>query len=297
MNSKFQQAIYRISPFATADHSRNHDLKGRKSNYLTNFFPNYDYLFCDSGRSALHIALSSIGLCKSDEVWVVTTSQNEYVSSCVTDEILKFCSYCREYSEKTRVILVIHEFGKFYSGVDKLSEYGVPLIEDFAHSFSALFYDRKLKCEYAIFSLSKFLPILKGGLLLSAKYSKKKINDRKDSNLARSVFSLYETKLFEIFYKRKQVEYWYREELEVDGCEPFFSYTDTECAGAYLIKINRPVEFLHEMKLFMQNRGVECSVFYNLSVFFVPCHHRLNQFDVRAISRLIKNYLRGKNDI
>jgi len=177
----FMRPSYRISPFSTSDISRLQDLKCslNTSHLLSDFFGGLEFKLTESGRMAIEIALEEIGVKKQDLVSIVTTSNNYYVSGCVTSAIEKHCRWNRAIVPETAVIFVIHEFGCLYKTVKSLKKYGVPIIEDYAHSFASRYtgserFGDRLIGDYAVFSFPKFIPVQFGGAVVKTKLSSRR---------------------------------------------------------------------------------------------------------------------------
>jgi hypothetical protein len=128
--------------------------------------------FTASGRAGLDAVLGSLGLEQSDDVLVTNTSGQTYVSACVTCIVFNHCRPSRVLTDRTRAIVVIHEFGYPHPELGVLlavaRERGIPLIEDCAHSFDSRVADGPLGSfgDYAIFSLPKVMPAERGGILV-----------------------------------------------------------------------------------------------------------------------------------
>ena len=71
---------------------------------------------------------------------------------------------------------------------------------------------------------------------------------------------------------------------------PFFSYSEKECPGAFLFKIDKPETALILLKQKLQEKGIECSVFYGKPAFFVPCHQYIAEPDALYFHDSIKNF-------
>src|SRR6476659_1843106 len=91
----FWRPAYRISPFNTSFIKKNHALvkKGIVDSCILEHFFGTSYIACQSGKEAIRIALHQLRLDPDDEVWIITTSGNRYISSCVTKEIEKVCRW------------------------------------------------------------------------------------------------------------------------------------------------------------------------------------------------------------
>src|SRR5688500_8114317 len=70
-----------------------------------------ELVFLENARSALWTCLKFLELKQTDEVCIETTSGGPYISSCVTRTIESVCNWSRSVNSKTKLIIVIHEFG------------------------------------------------------------------------------------------------------------------------------------------------------------------------------------------
>lgn len=293
MNTFFLSPVYRISPFETSDYAKTIQyisqahLDKSKCEPIKN---DYNEYYTGSGREAIQLYLKNLQLKKEDEVAIITTTSSYYVSACVTSTIEKICKWARKITNKTKCIIIIHEFGKFYPHIKELYKYNIPILEDFAHSFSALYYTDVIQGDAAIFSLSKFLPLNGGGLLLSKEALKVKNNEN-----YHFLYQKYREDIFNFFKKRKVVENHYINELAKLDISPYFNYDKNESPGAFVFRIDKSLDYLQNMKIYLQSNFIECSVFYKNKAFFLPCHHKLEVEDVKYITNLIKEYIE-KND-
>jgi hypothetical protein len=131
--------------------------------------------FTASGRAALSAILESLALSPEDEVLITNSSGQRYVSPCVTCLVFNHCRPSRVLTDSTRAIIVIHEYGypdpRLHELVALARSREIPLIEDCAHSFDSCLADGTplgSLGDYAIFSLSKVIPVSSGGILVSA---------------------------------------------------------------------------------------------------------------------------------
>lgn len=130
-----------------------------------------------SGRHSLEIIFEQLCLSLDDEIYVTTTFNSSYVSGCVSSTIFKYCKPSRVLSEKTKAIIVIHEFGVPYHSIKQLIDLahsrGIPIIEDCAHAMGAVIEGKEIGTlgDFAIFSLPKLFPLKYGGLLVGDKGS------------------------------------------------------------------------------------------------------------------------------
>src|SRR5262249_26289220 len=120
-------------------------------------------------RWLYNAVLASLDLKRTDEIAILTTTQDVYVSICVSVPAFNYCRIARTVTEATKVVVIIHEFGYAFPDLAaRVSEWrarGITIIEDCAHvvglaldgGFVGSFGD------YALFSLSKILPTPVGG--------------------------------------------------------------------------------------------------------------------------------------
>ena len=132
-------------------------------NYLDSRFGRY-YMF-KKGRAALYAALSSYNLNSDDLVTILTTSNNFYISKCVTREIDKICHWNREVTDKTKVIVFNHEFGFPCRDLREVAGFGLPIIEDCAHTFYDTDPEIGIYSDFVVYSLPKAFPMQMGGVL------------------------------------------------------------------------------------------------------------------------------------
>src|SRR5262245_38657483 len=161
---------YRISPFQTSDIACNRALPLSASidGYFRQRFIGRRFIYSESGRQAIHLALRALQLARQDVVTILTTTGNFYISGCVTHEIEKFCRWSREVEPQTKALLVNHEFGFPYEELRALRRFNVPIIEDAAHAFASNNRDQSAGTvgDFVVYSFPKFFPIQTGGLLV-----------------------------------------------------------------------------------------------------------------------------------
>jgi dTDP-4-amino-4,6-dideoxygalactose transaminase len=134
--------------------------------FLTNEF-NKDALVLISARVGIYLVLKAYNFRKDDEVLVP-----QYISHCVIDIVKKVCRPVYRLTDKTKAIILFHQFGypqkmdeiyKIIGGKDIL------VIEDCAHSFYSRYKDKRIGLfgEAAIFSFPKIFPTILGGCLIT----------------------------------------------------------------------------------------------------------------------------------
>ena len=291
---------YRVSPFNTGFISRNNQLikEGIINNELIRSFFGENFIYLQNGKSAINLALRQYFLKKDDEVWIVTPSDNKYISSCVTNEIEKFCKWSRKKSVNTKLIFVNHEFGICYKELTELKKYDLPIIEDRALSFLSSddeFLTGKVG-DFVVYSLPKIFPVNFGGIL--------QINDERLLNKAGKINATND------FYLSVLLSHYLKEVASIRNTRiknynylsklftqlnflPRFTLSRNEVPGVFMFKA--PHVNLDLLKTFMQNNGVESSVFYGEDAFFIPVHQELVQSDMDFFFSLVKYFMEYGN--
>lgn len=291
----YWQPAFRISPFCTAGLGRNRLLLSTPVDEdLLSAYLGKQYHICSNGKEAIAKALAFYNLVPEDEVWILTTSGNTYISSCVTDVIEARCRWARKQSDKTKLIFVNHEFGFCYPNITDLKKYGLPIIEDRALSFASL--DDKAETgtigDFVIYSLPKFFPINIGGVLqqnIPGTYVESLHRNTPLENYLKPLLSAYLPQVSGIRRQRQQHYYYLANRFMALGFTPYFQPTAGEAPGVFMF--NTQNTDLAGLKIFVQANGVEASVFYGAEAFFIPVHQGLTVQDLDFFFTLVKHYV------
>lgn len=162
-----------LTPFDQAHHD-NLSWEGisTSNEVIEDFIQGKDTLYFNSAREGILYLMEQYGLKREDEVWITTTTESSYVSSCVTCSIFNFSKVSRVFTEKTKMIWIIHEFGFPHPRLNEIVAYGrekgIPVVEDIAHSLYSFQNNRLLGtfADYGLFSFPKNLPLPDGGVLI-----------------------------------------------------------------------------------------------------------------------------------
>ena len=76
------------------------------------------------------------------------------------------------------------------------------------------------------------------------------------------------------------------------GISPFFLLEKKSIPGVFLFKWEDNIDY-NSLKIFMQNNGVESSVFYGKSAFYIPVHQQLDMFHLDYMITLLKYFKDG----
>lgn len=300
--NEFLLPNFGLSPFRTNDIVKNYNLPDDRYSIevLDNRFGKDSWRFTHSGKEAISFALSHYDLQKNDLVTILTTSENLYISSCVTLEIERVCKWNREILPETKLILVNHEFGYPYKNMEYLESLGLPIIEDCCTAFFSQDENNKIGKygDFTVYSLSKIFPIQIGGILTSNK-SKISIQQSKLSNIETqyitNVLSYNLRHTSQILKKRNEN---FKEGLKLFSSIGFtqrFKKNEAIIPYVMLLKNNSVIKDLNLFKLFMNKNGIQNSVFYGEDAFFIPIHQSLNFFEIQFIFEVVCFYLKNNN--
>lgn len=289
---------YRISPFRTDDIIKNRNLKINVEcdNYFNKRFVNKKYIYTINGRQAINIALSKLNIKSEECITILTTTNNFYISGCVTKEIENFCMWSRKIEKNTKAILVNHEFGFPYEELRKLKKYNLPIIEDCAYSFYSNNEEQSVGQvgDFIIYSLPKYFPIQIGGLLVYNKNYNLDIIMNEDEKLyIKKVLSYYINRIQEWSVIRRENYKYLDNLLALNGIETRFKLTNRITPGVYMFKVDDDVD-TNLFKKFLWRQGIQCSIFYKEKVLFIPIHNRLVKDDLDYFAECIALFLNQK---
>jgi hypothetical protein len=295
---KYYSPSYRISPFKTEDIVENIKipLSNTVISALDKRFAGRKWIFTNSGKESIALSLQMLSLKPNDCVTIFTTTNNFYISSCVTKEIEKVCKWSRSIEQNTAAIFVNHEFGYPYRNLDELRSYGYPIIEDSCHSFLANTPSGNMGQvgEFAVYSLPKIFPLQMGGILsFDSKYNiESPIN--KDSELflyLNRVLSKHIEGLEQAKKQRIINHYKLATLFDSLGCTPRFDLLTNDVPGVFIFTVPEGID-LEKMKQYGWDHGIECSVFYGERSFFIPVHQRLVETDLDYFKIVFQSFFK-----
>ena len=290
---------YRIGPFTTKDLSLNAAIPDNNAIdlYFKKRFGNEQYIYTANGRQAINAALEYYKLQKDDVVTILTTTNNFYISGCVTKEIEKFCKWSRNFEDATKIIFVNHEFGYPYPNLSALKKYNLPIIEDCANSFFSIDEANTIGNvgDFVIYSFPKIFPVQIGGLLKINVPHFRADDYLEEANLKqyiKNVLSKYISEETAIKAKRISNYIYLQKKYAQLELLPRFPLADQIIPGVFMFRVANDSIDLSLMKQHFYNHGIQCSVFYGERSFFIPCHQNLEEADLDYFTEVIKVFLR-----
>ncbi|MGA4365134.1 DegT/DnrJ/EryC1/StrS family aminotransferase [Pantoea ananatis] len=290
----FMKPSYRISPFNTSSIATNSELplSNECDELFASKFPGYQQQYLLKARHGITLALQSLSLNAEDKVTILTTTGNLYVSGCVTKAVEKVCKWERVLDKSTKAIVVIHEFGKVYSDMDSIYQLGLPVIEDYAHSYNSQS-TAAGKGDYILYSFPKYYPVQFGGILLSKHRVKPDEQlTEPQSQYIKNVVSAYYKNVDQIAKVRWDNYHYLVNAFALRSVVPRFSFDANETPSVFLFCAPKNID-LNKLKSFVQYHGVECSVFYGEQAFFLPCHEKLSTTDLDYFIYLYDVFVSG----
>lgn len=135
--------------------------------------------FGPNARSMFSFIFEHYNLKREDEIAILTTSNATYVSTCVSVQCFNYSKISRVVTEKTRMIILIHEYGYILDDlealIDRWKEKGITVIEDCAHVCGLKMNNKTIGSygDFSLYSFTKTLPGKSGGLLRTNEQIKK----------------------------------------------------------------------------------------------------------------------------
>lgn len=291
---------YRIGPFKTDDVGINSKMPidDFAVDYFNNRFGEGKWQYTYNGREAIQLALEHYQLQPNDLVTILTTSQNFYISSCVTKTIESFCQWNREIVRETKIIFVNHEFGFPYPEMEKLLATGLPIIEDCCTTFFSQDDAGRIGqySDFSVFSFPKFFPIQIGGLLVNnanhAVRQSAQLHDNEKEHI-QNVLSHYLKKEASIIKARKENWDYAIAQFSKLGLTPRFREDAKIIPSALVLQNNDTIKDLNKLKSFLNHHGVQNSVFYGEDAFFLPVHQSLSREDIDYFYEVIHFFIQN----
>lgn len=291
---------YRIGPFKTDDVGINSKMPNDDFvvDYFNNRFGEGKWQYTYNGREAIQLALEHYNFQPNDLVTILTTSQNFYISSCVTKKIESFCQWNREIVPETKLIFVNHEFGYPYPEMEKLVATGLPIIEDCCTTFFSQDESGKLGqySDFSVFSFPKFLPLQIGGLLVNnvnhAVNQSTALHDNEKEHI-QNVLSHYLKKEDAILKIRKENWDYAIAQFSKLGLTPRFQEDARTIPSALVLNNNGIIKDLNQFKTFLYDHGIQNSVFYGEDAFFIPVHQSLSREDFDYFYEVIQFFIQN----
>lgn len=221
---------------------------------------------------------------KDDSVYITTTTDGPYVSSCVTTAIEQNASWSRELTHNTKAIFLIHEFGFKHPRLAEMraeaNKRGIPLIEDCAYGWGTT--GCGVTGDYVIYSFTKEFPVQHGGILVGKSYTHKELWDRfgcsdsgKESYCLKMLSPWMSNEAQATSLKARAQNYASYESVFGKN-RAFFPWSDGTDPGAFVLKIGSEEE-MQTASAFVRGFGIECGNYWKRGAIMLPVHQRLEQ--------------------
>lgn len=250
-----------------------------------------DYIFTESGRHAIDLILEEEKLARQDVITIFTSLGTNYVSSCVTKTIEKYCKWSMKIERTTKMLFIIHEWGIPHPDIKKLCDLGYPVIEDCAYAFASSSESGRVGNfgTFAVYSLPKFFEIDFGGIVCGLASRKRVINERYESYLKAVVgsqlASLQENVSLRIrnWIKLKHL-------FSSVGAPPFFPLNEGVIPSVFMFVPHKNLA-LELIKKRYQKYNVESSIYYGENAFYIPCNQALTEGTLHYLFNIYKGML------
>lgn len=253
-----------------------------------------DYLFFYNAKAGIHHLIQQLGLQREDEVFISTTSDMNYVSTCVSATIFNYCKIARVLTDKTKLIYVIHEFGIPNMAIKSLvtiaKQKKIPLLEDCAHGIDCYLDNIRIGTfgDYALYSLPKHFPMENGGVLVGEHLNVDK-SDFYNDKVAMQIenkFQEFLPYLNSLSLKRKNNFKVIQENLQY--LPVAFEYSDTYTPYSIIFFTKKYQELYDNI----DSNIAEWLRVYVKNWFCVPTQPLMSDFERNALIEVLKKYLR-----
>lgn len=228
-------------------------------------------------------------LAQHPEVWITTTTDAHYISSCVTSAIEQSSPWTRTLTERTGAIFVIHEFGFPHPRLTELrriaTERGIPLIEDCAYGWGTT--DTGNVGDYVIYSLTKAFPVQCGGYLVGRHFTHEELwkhygcSDRGKQEYTERHLASWIALQTENTRLRQKNYAWY--ERLFGTSRTVFPLGEGIEPGAFLLRMENE-ERMQEVSAFVRTFRIECGNYWQSSAIILPVHQRLQRAHLEYIA-------------
>lgn len=222
-------------------------------------------------------------------VWVTTTTDTHYVSSCVTSAIEQTMPLTRELTDDTAIIFCIHEFGFPHPKIKELrkiaDERNIPLIEDCAYAWGTV--GTGTTGDYTIYSLTKTFPLQFGGYIVGKHFTDEQLwqdyscSDRGKREYTEARLATYLPTLEEAIIKRQANFTWYQDVFGTN--QSFFKYSEQVAPGGYALQL-QDENTMKETGDFVRTFGIEVANYWQNNAIVLPVHQRLEQGHLEYIA-------------
>jgi perosamine synthetase len=252
-----------------------------------------DYLFFYNGKTAIHYIINKYKLTRTDEVCIFTSTNKNYVSTCVTGTIFNYCKLSRVITKHTKMLYIIHEFGipnpETIKIVKEGKKLGIPVVEDCAHTIDSSLKNIRVGNygDYAIYSLPKHFPISNGGLLVGKGLKPdKEFYNEKTALLVSKNYNKYIGYLSSLSQKRKEI---YRELKEIIISKGYTIYEfDTDSTPFYFLFESK---FYNEIIPKMEREGIIVGRIYIKNWIAIPINQLMDNQHRNKVFKKLKSIL------
>jgi len=297
----FLLPAYRISPFQTRHLAQNIQWPASDfaQQYFDERFGKNHWMFTFNGREAIRLALKKYKLKPLDVVTILTTSENFYISSCVTKTIEEFCQWNRTVTHDTKVILVNHEFGYPHPNMKEIQALGLPIIEDCCTTFFSQDAAGRVGQygDFAAYSFPKFFPVQIGGLLVSNQGFSEMLStdlNKDEQAYVEQTLSNYLHQNNDIVTQRRDNFQYAAETFKNMGFSLRFETSDLVVPSVLMLNNHHQIKDLPALKVFLADHGIQSSIFYGEDAFFIPCHQHLSQVDIDYIRDCVSFFIQNQ---
>jgi hypothetical protein len=252
-----------------------------------------NHLYFFNAKKAINYLIHLLQLKRDDEVCIFTSTDSNYVSTCVTATFFNYCKVSRVLTDKTKLVYIIHEFGIPHPKTKELvviaREKKIPSAEDCAHAISSKINGEFVGnfSDFAIYSLAKHLPIDHGGLLVSNRPLPEE-TEYYDAGIAVDVLQMaekYFPYLESLTHKRKENYKFLKQSLSDFSFKNYGSDIDEIVPYSLLLNTPNYMEYYSRFN----NRVCEWHPIHVKDIFCIPIQPLCSENELMTIVKLLNN--------
>lgn len=295
----FIKPMITLTPFSAQNMVNYHNEPPSDAKALEQYFGK-TFTILPRAIYAIKALLIHLDLKPTDNVAIYKTfNDNDFISTCVTGTIESRCKWGRKINAKTKAVMVIHEYGYPYKDLIKLKaeckKRGIPLIENCAWAYGSKVDGKEIGTvgDYAIYSLSKFLPIAYGAVLKGLAISDEqnwddfKMLDYFKREIVTRQLIEHMPKLAE--QQAQRVKNWHALEklFGLSGYPPLTKLEDNVYPTVFPIKVDSYQAMFEKYGAY----GVETGRYYHEEALLLPIHQALDTPQMEYIYAIYHGYL------
>ena len=244
-----------------------------------------------SGREGIKFLCRFLRLKADDDVAIFSTRSNQFVSSHVTCSIFDYARPSKVFSDRTKLLYVIHLFGEPHEKLDEVYELArkkkLPVIEDCAHTMYEGEHSHRIgeRADFVLFSLPKAFALPVGGILLGDFGHQRASMGGMENYLGNLAHELQNVTAY--LMRRQAIFRKFSDAIKSCGWKPLFEPADKIWPYAFPFEVDDEEMILKKIKRALPH--VEVCPWNKRGVLSLPVHQALTDDEVDEIIEALRN--------